>query len=466
MSTETWHHEFNPSKFLSRVNLAQLIERNEAYNESSVSDAKSPCILCGKAYSSGILLNDKSFLCQECYSEVALISYPERYEALRRKFVMTAEARRLAWEGFRERFEHKSEESALVVLGWASILLVFVNLAFLILTAFLLAAGYTMNSVNKRKTEEWLKRKADWEQSNPVPAVPTLKHFHDPTAELTQRDRKILRIFNHWPGYPPFWDYLRSVVMTRDSNRCQVTGCPSRLELHVHHMRPVAYGGTHTPDNLVSLCAFHHALEPERGHERIWGDLKTRYFTLVCAHQRGNRASEGTHRVRAHLRRLQLVTLDELRELTKTYGFCCPNCGETKIKFFLYSKRNIIRVECPTCQKATEGPQQLTEETGPLLAEILGVTRNKGRWKPRWDMLSERKNATWGTWSGYAVSAKRKQHKKTIESIKSAPICPKCGSPMKLLRPRPTDKWKPFWGCTQYSVTGCKGSARYVPPTS
>lgn len=88
MTTETWHSEFNPSKFLSRVNLAQLIERNEAYNENSISDAKAPCILCGKTYAHGILLNDKSFLCQQCYSEVALISYPERYEALRRQFVM------------------------------------------------------------------------------------------------------------------------------------------------------------------------------------------------------------------------------------------------------------------------------------------------------------------------------------------------------------------------------------------
>lgn len=463
MADEAWHSEFNPSKFLSRVNLEQLIERNQAYNESSISDAKAPCILCGKIYARGILLNDKSFLCQQCYSEVALISYPERYEALRRQFVMAMEARRLAWEGFQERFEYKSKESALVFLGWASGLLAFVNPAFLLLTAILLAIGYTKNFVSKRKSDEWLNRKAQWEQSNPVPIEPTLRHFHDPVAELTQRDRQILNIFNHWPGYPPFWNYLRSVVVGRDSNRCQVTGCPSRLELHVHHMCPVAKGGTHSPDNLVSICDFHHALEPEKGHERIWGEIKTRYFTLVAAHERSNRASDGTHKVRAHLRRLQLVTLEELRELTKTYGFCCPSCNERKIKFLLYSSKNLIRVECPTCQKATEGPQQLTEETGPLLAEILGVTRNKGRWKARWDMLDKRRNATWGTWSGYAASAKRRQHKEKAETIKSAPSCPKCGSPMKVVRPRWADKGKAFWGCTQYPVTGCKGRAKYVP---
>jgi len=462
MVAENWHTEFNPRKFLSRVSLAQLIERNEAYNESSVTDAKSPCILCGKTNARGILLNDKSFLCQQCYSEVAMISYPERYEALRRQFVISREARRLAWESFREKFEYKSEGSSLVFLGWASLILALVNPAFLILTATLFIIGYVKNDANKRKTDEWLGRKSAWERANPEPKEPELKHFHDTTAYLSEKDRLVLKVFNHWPGYPPFWKYLRAVVISRDSNRCQVTGCPSRLELHVHHMRPVADGGTHTPDNLVSLCDFHHALEPEKGHERIWGDIKTRYFTLVRGYERSGRASHKTHTVQAHLRRLQLVTLDELRELTKTYGFCCPTCGETKIKFTLFSDRNIVRVECPTCCKSTEGAQQLTEETGPMLAEILAVSRNKGRWKARWDMLAERKSATWGVWSGQVVSKKRGAYKEKIETSKSAPLCPKCGSPMKLVRPRPSDKWKTFWGCTQYSVTGCKGSAKYV----
>src|SRR4030066_330099 len=148
MTSETWHIEFNPQKFLSRVSLAQLIERNEAYNESSVTDAKSPCILCGKTFARGILLNDKSFLCQQCYTEVAMISYPERYEALRRQFLIAREARRLAWESFKKRFEHKSDESSLVILGWASLLLVLANPAFLILTAILLVIGYGKNGTN------------------------------------------------------------------------------------------------------------------------------------------------------------------------------------------------------------------------------------------------------------------------------------------------------------------------------
>ena len=464
MTAENWHSEFNPSKFLSRVNLSQLIERNEAYNESSVCDAKSPCILCEKTSSLGILLNDKSFLCRHCYSEVTLISYPEKYEMRHRQFIMATEARKLAWEGFQERFEYKSEESTLVFFGWASLFLAFISPVLLVLTATLLVVGYSKNSANKQKINAWLNHKAQWEQINPPPVTPTLKHFHDPTANLTQRDRQILRIFDHWPGYPPFWKYLRSVVISRDSNRCQVTGCPSRMELHVHHMHSVSAGGSHSPDNLVSLCDFHHALEPEKGHERIWGNIKTRYFTLVCAHERSNRASDGSHRVCAHLRRLQLVTLEELHQLANAYGFCCPNCGEAKIKFLLNDDKSLIKVECPTCQKAIEGPQQLTEETGPHLAEILRVTRNVGRWKARWDMLSERESAAWGTWSGCAVATKRKRHREQLEATKSTPSCPMCGSPMILIRPRPGVKWKAFWGCTQYPVSGCKGSARYVSP--
>lgn len=462
METEHWHSEFNPAKFLSRVNLAQLIERNEAYNESSISNAASPCILCARSNSRGILLNDKSFLCQQCYAEVALVSYPEKYEALRRQFLFATESRRLAWEGFHSKYEQKPEDSSLVVLGWVSLLLVFANPAFLVLAGILLLIGYQKNSENKHKVEEWLNRKAQWEQSNPVPQQPLLRHFHDPSAEITDRDRQVLKVFNHWPGYPPFWAYLREVVLKKDNGRCQVPGCPSRLELHIHHIKPVSEGGEHAPSNLVSLCDFHHALEPEKGHERIWGNIKTRYFTLVCGHERSNRAASGSHNVRAHLRRLQLVSSEELEELNKVYGFACPQCGSSRIKVMVYSAKNVVNVECPSCAQSVEGPQQLTEETGPRLAELLRVTRNQGRWKARWDMLSERTGSVWGDWSGGRVTKRRKEYKERVEQDASKPVCPTCGASMRTIRPKPSDSWKPFWGCTQFKVTGCKGSARYV----
>lgn len=462
MTVQTWHSEFNPQKFLSRVSLDALIERNVAYNENSVSDSRAPCIFCKETSPRGILLNDKSFLCQLCYLEISMISYPEKYESKRRQYLISSEARKLAWQSFRERFEYRSEESSLVFLGWVSTILALVNPIFLALTGFLLFFGYEKNIKNKKKIDEWLALKLRWEQSNPEYLKPELKHFHDPMAELTERDRLVLKVFNHWPGYPPFWKYLRSVVIAKDSNRCQVTGCPSRLELHVHHMHPVSGGGTHTPDNLVSLCDFHHALEPEKGHERIWGNIKTRYFTLVSGHERSNRASNGAHLVKAHLRRLQLVTIEDLNKLKSTYGFCCPSCNAEGIRIELFTKRNVIRAECGACSNFVEGAQQLTEESGPMLAEILGVSRNGGRWRARWDMLSERKSAVWGTWRSQKISEKRKQHKVKVETEKSTPLCPQCSSPMRIKRPwKPNQTWKPFWGCTQYDVSGCRGSAKY-----
>ena len=461
MTDQTWHSEFNPQKFLSRVNLDALIERNTTYNETSVHDGNSACIFCKGLTPRGILLNDKSFLCESCYLEISMISYPERYESQRRQHLLITEARKLAWQSFREKFEYQSDESTLVFLGWASVLLAFINPAFLIITVGMLVVGYDRNSTNKRKLDEWSALKASWEQSNPEPPLPDLKHFHDPDALLTSRDLLVLKVFYHWPGYPPFWKYLRSVVIARDNNRCQVSGCPSRLELHVHHMKPVSMGGRHAPDNLISLCDFHHALEPEQGHERIWSNIKTRYFTLVRDHERANRTNEGTHAVKTHLRRLQLITLPELNELASFYGFSCPNCN-SPVSLSLLSSKSMIRAECTSCMKYVEGPQQLTEESGPLLAEVLVVTRNLGRWKARWEMLEERKTNLWGTWQSPPIVARRKAHRANVEREKTAPQCPRCGAPMRLKRPwKPTHTWAPFWGCTRYDVSGCKGSAKY-----
>lgn len=457
MAAENWHTDFSPKKFLGRVDLAALIERNTTYNKNLATNSKSPCMFCGRVLLGGIYLNDKSFLCESCYSEVELISYPEKYENLRRQFLISREARRLAWDSFRKNFEYQSHMATLVLMGIALIILAYKNTTFITLTPILIILVY----IDNRKTRAWFNRKDIWEKDNPDPNEPELKHFHDPDVVLTERDQLVLKVFNHWPGYPPFWKYLRSIVLDRDANRCQVTGCPSRLDLHIHHMIPVSEGGAHTPSNLVTLCDFHHALEPEKGHERIWGDIKTRHFTLVAGHTRNNRASHGTHTVRPHLRRLQLITLNELEELMGIYGFCCPICGEPQIVFTILHDRNVICVECVLCDKSIYGAQQLAEETGPMLAEILIVSKNNGRWKARWDMLAERTDAKWGVWTKQTAAAKRKTYNKMSSPKNSAPLCPKCGSPMKLVRPKPTDRWKAFWGCSLYRVTGCKGSAKY-----
>lgn len=182
MTSESWHADFNPQRFLSRVSWEQLVERNETYNESATTVARSPRLMCVTAVSRGILLNDKPFLCQACYAQVALIAYPEIYEARRRQFVTAQAARRLAWAAFCEHFEHRSDESTLVFFGWASLLLALVSPAFLILTVLLLAVGYAQNAENAHKHNEWLGRKSEWERINPEPTEPELRQFHDPGA--------------------------------------------------------------------------------------------------------------------------------------------------------------------------------------------------------------------------------------------------------------------------------------------
>jgi hypothetical protein len=50
----------------------------------------------------------------------------------------------------------------------------------------------------------------------------------------------------------------RRAVLIRDRGRCQVPGCRCRDHLALHHIRFRSQGGTHDPDNLITLCWAHH----------------------------------------------------------------------------------------------------------------------------------------------------------------------------------------------------------------
>lgn len=446
-----WHHAFNPQKFLKGVDVEQLLEREDPYPNSRTNKLGKPCLSCGGFTAPGLLLNEGSYLCKQCFDRISLVQYPEKHERLRRQHRAVREARTRARKSLIQNSPDLRNKKIATTVFWLSFLLYFIHIAFIGLTVGIFFVATRFEAAHRR-------RLTDWDNRYPEQPEPILRHFHDPAAELTPQDKETLYIFDHWPGNPPFWGYLREVVLREDRGRCQVTGCPSRLELHIHHIKPRSQGGQHSPGNLVTLCDFHHALEPERGHERIWSTVKTRYFTLVCEHERSNKVTAGTHAVRAHLRRLQLVTLEELRELINTYGLGCPQCGNLHIKVALLSGRNKIEVECPACAKSIQGPQELAEETGARLAEVLRVTRNHGRWKARWDMLSERKREGWDVWIATDATKKRKEYKKRrVEQDLSKPVCTHCGASMRVIRPRPNDTWNPFWGCTQFRVTGCKG---------
>lgn len=51
---------------------------------------------------------------------------------------------------------------------------------------------------------------------------------------------------------------VRVFVLHRDQGRCQIDGCGSRYRLQPHHIRTRGRGGDHDPDNLVTLCWYHH----------------------------------------------------------------------------------------------------------------------------------------------------------------------------------------------------------------
>jgi hypothetical protein len=51
---------------------------------------------------------------------------------------------------------------------------------------------------------------------------------------------------------------LRRAILHRDGNRCVGDGCDSRHRLQVHHLKPWSEGGPTDPENLITLCWFHH----------------------------------------------------------------------------------------------------------------------------------------------------------------------------------------------------------------
>jgi ssDNA-binding Zn-finger/Zn-ribbon topoisomerase 1 len=154
-----------------------------------------------------------------------------------------------------------------------------------------------------------------------------------------------------------------------------------------------------------------------------------------------------------------LVNAEELNQIRKFYSLSCPECGSEAI---LISVRDKVEINCEACNKTWSGSKELTEETGPRLAEVLSIRRNRGIWKARWDMLSSRTGNVFSSLSDVKKAKSTSKKKQTIKNVQAEkkPLCPQCGSPMKLIKPKPGQRWKKFWGCTKYWSTGCKGSRK------
>ncbi len=50
----------------------------------------------------------------------------------------------------------------------------------------------------------------------------------------------------------------RRLVHHRDGGRCRVPGCRHAVYVDIHHLDPKAEGGSHDPENLITLCSAHH----------------------------------------------------------------------------------------------------------------------------------------------------------------------------------------------------------------
>lgn len=70
-------------------------------------------------------------------------------------------------------------------------------------------------------------------------------------------------------GYPDDWDQRRKKTYRRDGYECQRCGAKGGhmgdTELHAHHKLPKSQGGSHSLDNLETICKECHELE--HGHQ-------------------------------------------------------------------------------------------------------------------------------------------------------------------------------------------------------
>lgn len=177
-------------------------------------------------------------------------------------------------------------------------------------------------------------------------------------------------------------------------------------------------------------------------------------------HKRKNRKSSGYHSVRAHVRRLETVKEEELCNIRDFYLLSCPECGNQDIEISVTDK---VILECGLCSKQWSGPKELTEETGPRIAELLTINKNEGVWKVRWDVLSSRTENVFSALSSASKAKRTSKKSKTLRDIitEENPLCPICGSPMRLKTPKPGQQWKAFWGCSRYYTEGCRGTREF-----
>jgi hypothetical protein len=81
-----------------------------------------------------------------------------------------------------------------------------------------------------------------------------------------------IRVWNERDGRAQ----LHHRILERDGWRCAVPGCSSHRNLQVHHVVFRSQGGSDGPDNLITLCAWHHQRGVHGGLVRITGKAPDR----------------------------------------------------------------------------------------------------------------------------------------------------------------------------------------------
>jgi hypothetical protein len=89
----------------------------------------------------------------------------------------------------------------------------------------------------------------------------------DATTEVIARteDGRLMEYGRRLRIAPPS---MRRAILFRDGNVCVADACESRYRIEAHHIVPWTEGGPTDPDNLISLCWFHHhVVVHERGFQ-------------------------------------------------------------------------------------------------------------------------------------------------------------------------------------------------------
>ncbi len=469
---------FSYSTYIEKIDVRSLIEKNITFQLQRSFDIppEIKCICCSRQKPSheSLRLSNGTFVCGICFKELQTIKYPEIYQSRYENYLKTKEAIRLkyeeefrVWSTRQEEYQKKVREQEAeeaepqktakslfsflcLACGVGTISLLGTSIEGAIWCGIGAVFSYLMITIFSKNVDQIEKAAAtkmkEWQQSNPEPLrkkdppIPELKGFLEVGAELTAKDKKIIAVFDYWPGYPPYWDFLRGRVLERDRNRCQISGCPNRLALHIHHIKALSDGGGHQIENLITLCEYHHGLQPQGGHERIWGDIENTFFSMVRAHYRGNSV------VRAHVRRKLLVRLEEIKEVIEYYGIACTTCGKKIDYIILNEQKNVVVAGCSICKEIYEVEQKLTEETCVALASQFKITRNKGAYDERFFGQEEYRTARYKKIEKVPKSKIEKKIRNN-EQVR----CPLCNSIMILrTAKRGPNIGSQFYGCSRY----------------